>query len=189
MLQWRNSTLNFSSTATLRQSLDKVPQEELMRCRAKGVKVSDVVDFFEKEAGKVVISHVHPSWFTFTDGFQRGDATSIAKRLFDVTMSFLLLMVAWPFMLLTVLAIWIEDGFGAPIFYKQRRVGVNGRIYEVIKFRSMTVDAAKILRGVKRGSPRVLITRETYVTDAVKRVVPALPPKMVNRARRLLGMG
>lgn len=120
---------------------DNLPQDELLRCRAKGVKVIDVVDFFEKEAGKVVINHVQPSWFTFTDGFQRGDAGSIAKRLFDVTMSFLLLMIAWPLMLLTVLAIWLEDGFGAPIFYKQRRVGQNGRIYDVIKFRSMTVNA------------------------------------------------
>lgn len=45
--------------------------------------------------------------------------------------------------------------------------------------------AQKIIRGVKRGSPRVLITRETYMADAVKRVIPAIPPKVVNRARRL----
>ena len=56
-------------------------------------------------------------------------------------MSFLLLMVAWPFMLLTVIAIWLEDGVGAPVLFRQRRVGLNGRIYEVIKFRSMTVNA------------------------------------------------
>lgn len=120
---------------------EKVPQEELMRCRSMGVQVSDVVDFFEREAGKVLIGQVQPSWFTFTANFRSGKLNGIAKRLFDVTVSFLLLMVAWPFMLLTVLAIWIEDGFGAPILYRQRRVGLNGRIYDVIKFRSMSVSA------------------------------------------------
>ena len=58
-----------------------------------------------------------------------------------MTASFFLLMVTWPFMLLTVLAIWVEDGIGAPLLYRQRRVGLNGRIYEVIKFRSMSVNA------------------------------------------------
>jgi sugar transferase (PEP-CTERM system associated) len=118
-----------------------IPQEDLMRCRAIGARVLDLVDFFEQEAGKVLIKHVRPNWFAFTNGFRQANASSIGKRLFDVSMSFLLLMVSWPFMLLTVLAIWIEDGVAAPVFYKQRRVGLNGRVYEVIKFRSMTVNA------------------------------------------------
>ena len=120
---------------------NNMPQDELLRCRSMGVRVVDVVDFFEQEAGKVLVRHVHPSWFTFSDGFQRGDANHFGKRLFDVSVSFLLLMIAWPFMLLTVLAIWLEDGFGAPVLYRQRRVGLNGRIFEVIKFRSMTTCA------------------------------------------------
>jgi sugar transferase (PEP-CTERM system associated) len=120
---------------------DNVPQDELLRCRAMGVRVLDVVDFFEQEAGKVLIRHAHPSWFTYGKGYQRGDARNFAKRLFDVSMSFILLMVAWPFMLLAVLGIWLEDGIGAPILYRQRRVGLNGRLFDVIKFRSMTVNA------------------------------------------------
>ncbi|MFT4873906.1 TIGR03013 family XrtA/PEP-CTERM system glycosyltransferase [Congregibacter sp.] len=120
---------------------DNMPQDDLMHCRSMGVNVLDIVDFFEKEAGKVLIQHAHPSWFTFSSGFQRGDATNIVKRLFDVAMSFMLLMISWPFMLLAVVAIWMEDGVGAPILYKQRRVGLDGRIFEVIKFRSMTVNA------------------------------------------------
>ncbi|MEM6302899.1 MAG: TIGR03013 family XrtA/PEP-CTERM system glycosyltransferase, partial [Pseudomonadota bacterium] len=120
---------------------NNMPQEELMQCRSQGVRILDVVDFFEQQAGKVVINHVHPSWFTFASGFQRGDANSFAKRLFDVSISFMLLMVTWPIMLLTVMAIWMEDGLGSPVFYKQRRVGLNGRVFEVIKFRSMTVNA------------------------------------------------
>ena len=50
-------------------------------------------------------------------------------------------------------------------------------------------DAARrIIRGVKRGWPRLLITKETYVADAIKRVLPAIPPRVVNRARRLMGV-
>ncbi|MFT7288043.1 MAG: FlaA1/EpsC-like NDP-sugar epimerase, partial [Halieaceae bacterium] len=85
---------------------ENMPQEELGHCRSAGVRVSDVVDFFEREAGKVLVKHVQPNWFTFAEGFQRGGAGQIGKRLFDVTMSFILLMAAWPIMLLAVLAIW-----------------------------------------------------------------------------------
>lgn len=141
---------------------DNLPQEDLMQCRAMGIRVLDVIDFFEEEAGKVLIQHLHPSWFTFSNGFKRGDANGIAKRLFDVSMSFLLLMIAWPFMLLTVLAIWIEDGVGAPILYRQRRVGLNGRIYEVIKFRSMTVNAES------DGKARWATTNDARVTTVGK---------------------
>ena len=48
--------------------------------------------------------------------------------------------------------------------------------------------AAKIVKGIKRGSPRVLITKETYATDYIKRVFPALPPRLVSRARKLMGV-
>ncbi|MEM6484798.1 MAG: TIGR03013 family XrtA/PEP-CTERM system glycosyltransferase [Pseudomonadota bacterium] len=120
---------------------DSLPQEELLKCREQGVRVLDVVDFFEQVAGKVVIKHVHPSWFTFATGFQNRNANSFAQRIFDVSIAFVLLSLSWPVMLLTIAAIWIEDGIGAPVLYRQRRVGLNGRIFEVVKFRSMAVNA------------------------------------------------
>ena len=125
----------------LEERRDNIPQQELLRCRGIGVLVTDVVDFFEREAGKVLIEQAHPSWFTYGNGFQAAGRDPLGKRLFDVSMSFALLMIAWPFMLLTVIAIWIEDGIGAPVLYRQRRVGRNGRIFAVIKFRSMPVNA------------------------------------------------
>lgn len=48
--------------------------------------------------------------------------------------------------------------------------------------------AAKIVRGIKRGSPRVLITKETYATDVLKRLFPAVPPRLISRARQMLGI-
>ena len=120
---------------------DFLPGEELMRCRTLGVDVVDVLDFFEQEASKILVDHAHPEWFIFSHGFRNGSVYGVLKRSFDIGASFFLLCMAWPFMLLTVLAIWLEDGIGAPIIFRQRRVGLDGRIFEVYKFRSMTVDA------------------------------------------------
>lgn len=63
------------------------------------------------------------------------------KRLFDITLSLLAMIIAAPIMLITALAIKLEDG--GPVFYKQRRVTVNGREFDILKFRSMIVDAEK----------------------------------------------
>ncbi|MEM1142053.1 MAG: TIGR03013 family XrtA/PEP-CTERM system glycosyltransferase [Pseudomonadota bacterium] len=118
-----------------------LPGEELMRCRTMGVAVVDILDFFEQEAGKVLVNYAQPEWFIFSNGFPTSRIYAVFKRAFDIVAAFLLLMVAWPFMLLTVLAIWWEEGLGAPVIYRQRRVGQDGRIFEVKKFRSMSVDA------------------------------------------------
>jgi sugar transferase (PEP-CTERM system associated) len=120
----------------------QLPMDELFQCRVSGVKVMDLPSFFEQEAGKILVDFVTPGWMTFAvNGFSASKASMMAKRWFDLLAAFLLLMFAWPFMLLTALAIWIEDGIGSPIFYRQERVGQHGRLFKVIKFRSMTVDA------------------------------------------------
>ena len=59
----------------------------------------------------------------------------------NILTSVLLLSMAWPIMLITALAIWMETG--RPVFYRQIRVGRNNRNFEILKFRSMTVDAEK----------------------------------------------
>jgi NAD(P)-dependent dehydrogenase (short-subunit alcohol dehydrogenase family) len=65
---------------------------------------------------------------------------------------------------------------------------INAGLLRHFETKTMSPDRAahKIIRGIKRGSPRVLITRETYATDVIKRVLPALHPKVMNRARSLL---
>jgi len=125
----------------LDEKRDSLPTDELFKCRLQGVKVYDLVNFFEREAGKILVDFAQPTWMTFTEGFNSSTASKIAKRWFDVSASFMLLMFAWPIMLLAAIAIWIEDGFKAPIFFLQERVGQHGRVFRVIKFRSMSVDA------------------------------------------------
>ena len=78
------------------------------------------------------------------------------KRLFDILLSLLAMVVAAPIMLITALAIKIEDG--GPVFYKQKRVTINGKIFEILKFRSMIVDAEK------DGNTRPAVDRDPRIT-------------------------
>ena len=65
----------------------------------------------------------------------------IAKRAMDIVLSACALAVLWPLLLLIALAIWIDDP--GPVFYRQVRVGRNGKTFRIFKFRSMVMDADK----------------------------------------------
>ncbi|MCB1675278.1 MAG: TIGR03013 family PEP-CTERM/XrtA system glycosyltransferase, partial [Halioglobus sp.] len=119
----------------------QTPSDELFQCRLRGVNVLDLVSFFEQEAGKILVDFATDDWISFSEGFRSSSASRLAKRWFDLLASTLLLAIAWPFMLLTVLAIWLEDGFSAPVLFRQTRVGLHGKEFKVLKFRSMRVDA------------------------------------------------
>lgn len=120
-----------------------LPVDELLDCKTSGVSVLDLVTFFERQLGKVRLDFLNPSWLIYSDGFRSGTLKEYSKRVFDLSASFALLMIAWPVMLLTAVAILLQDGWGMPVLYRQRRVGANGKIFEVLKFRSMRVDAEK----------------------------------------------
>lgn len=119
------------------------PMRDLLECRLEGVEVTELVSFLERETGKVRLDVLNPSWMIFSDGFRRGRIHAVLERIFDVLMSFALLLVAAPFMLLTALAIKLEDGLRAPLLYGQIRVGERGRPFRVLKFRSMRIDAER----------------------------------------------
>lgn len=118
-----------------------LPVDELVQCRLDGVEVLDMATFFEREAGKIMLDFLSPSWLVFSDGFAMGYWRTLSKRAFDILASLGLLMVAWPLMLLALVAIWIEDGFSAPVVFRQRRVGLYGEEFDLLKLRSMRVDA------------------------------------------------
>jgi len=120
---------------------DQTPTDELFKCRLQGVKVLNLVNFFEREAGKILVDFATPGWMTLTEDLRSNTSSSLTKRCFDICASFLLLMATWPLMVVTALAIWLEDGFSSPIFFSQERVGLGGKAFKVLKFRSMSVDA------------------------------------------------
>ena len=117
----------------------KLPIRELLECRLQGVDVTDVVSFLERETGKINLSLVSPSWLIFESGFRRQLARRVAQRVFDVIASLIVLVPASPVMLIAALLVKLEDG--GPVFYRQCRVGKNGVNFNVLKFRSMRVDA------------------------------------------------
>ncbi len=118
-----------------------LPLRELLDCKMRGVKVYDLSSFFERTRGQVRVDSLRASWLIYGDGFRQGVMRTVVKRFFDLFASFVLLVLAVPVMLLTALLILLEDR--GPIFYRQVRVGRNGRQFKVIKFRSMRTDAEK----------------------------------------------
>jgi len=121
----------------------RFPMDQLLECRLDGIDIVDVVTFLERETGKVRLDVLNPSWMIFSEGFRRGRINATFERLFDVVASFLLLLVTLPFMVLTAIAIKLEDGLRASLFYGQERVGQYGKNFRVLKFRSMREDAER----------------------------------------------
>ena len=120
-----------------------LPVDALLECKQRGVSVTELAEFFEREAGKIKMDLTNPSWLVFSDGFNISPMRRAIKRMFDVTTSAVVLLAAWPLMLATAVAIRLESGRGAPILYRQERVGENGKSFPVIKFRSMSTDAER----------------------------------------------
>lgn len=118
-----------------------MPLRQLLDCKLYGIRVVDLATYFEKTLAQIKISHVHAGWLIFGDGFNQGMMRSAVKRVFDLLSSVFLLIVTMPVMLVTALLIKLESP--GPLFYTQERVGLNGRTFKVIKFRSMRQDAEK----------------------------------------------
>jgi sugar transferase (PEP-CTERM system associated) len=117
----------------------KLPVQELLRAKMAGVRVEDATTTYERITGKILIDDLRPSWLIFSDGFRVSRVTRLMKRTIDLTLSLVMLIVALPAMLVTALAILIEDG--RPVLYRQERVGESGRTFTLSKFRSMRKDA------------------------------------------------
>lgn len=118
-----------------------LPIQELLNCKLRGIDVMDLVEFLERESGKIRVDLVNPGWLILTPGFRITRIRRFAKRVLDLLVSGVALLLLWPIMLLVVLAIKIEDGLRAPVLYRQQRVGYHGDVFKVLKFRSMREDA------------------------------------------------
>jgi sugar transferase (PEP-CTERM system associated) len=116
-----------------------LPVSELLECKMQGVSVVDALTFWEREAGQIDPVRAGAGWLTFSGGFAFDRRRRVVKRGSDLVISAGFLLAILPLALLTALAIRLESP--GPIFYRQERVGLNGKVFRVWKFRSMRVDA------------------------------------------------
>ncbi len=119
------------------------PYQEILECKMNGVQITDITGFLEQRTSKIKLDTIRPSDMIFADGYSHAALASWGKRMFDIGASIMLLAVAWPVMVLTTAAILIESGRGATILYRQERVGRFGKTFDVLKFRSMRMDAER----------------------------------------------
>ena len=133
-----------------------MPMRELLDCKLNGIKVVDIATHFEQFLGQIRLDAVSAGWLIFGNGFNQGFTRSMVKWVFDIVGSSVLLLLASPVMLVTSVLILLEGG--GPIFYRQERVGLHGRTFNVIKFRSMRNDAEK------DGTPRWASAGDARVT-------------------------
>jgi len=139
----------------LEERRNALPLKDLLRIKTAGVHVNDFSSFIERETGRVDLDTVNPSWLIFSDGFSSGRAmSSFAKRLFDVTASAVLLLLTIP--LIVIFAILVKLDSKGPAFFRQKRVGLYGECFDVIKLRSMRTDAeAGGAQWASKNDPRV----------------------------------
>ncbi|MBW8785436.1 MAG: TIGR03013 family PEP-CTERM/XrtA system glycosyltransferase [Novosphingobium sp.] len=117
-----------------------LPLGDLLRIKTAGVHVNEFSSFLERETGRIDLDTVNPSWLIFSDGFSSGRTlSSAAKRVFDVTVSCVLLALTVP--VIGIFALLVKLDSPGPAFFRQIRVGLYGQPFAMIKLRSMRCDA------------------------------------------------
>ncbi len=123
-----------------------LPVEHLFKCKTRGIDVIEILDFIEQETGQIAVNLIYPSWVIYANGLDLNQRfkTNLDYKL-NAVLALLMLMLTWPVMLVTALLIYLEDGrkSGTSVFYRQLRVGFDGKPFYIIKFRSMRADAEK----------------------------------------------
>jgi len=118
--------------------LDKntnTPDEQILDLYKKGVEVIDITQAYEKFLQKIPVGYASATWILNNIDKDENFAYKISRRLMDIVVSLAILIVASPFLLIAIIARLIEDG--RPIFYNQKRVGLNGKTFNLYKLRSM----------------------------------------------------
>ena len=132
-----------------------LPVRQLLHCKLTGIKVTDFLDFWERETRTVDLEALRPSWLFYSDGFRCGIVDKLLKRAFDIMVSLALLVFSLPLLAATACLIKLDSR--GPILYRQERVGVRGQAFTILKFRSMRIDAEPdgSPKWAAKGDPRV----------------------------------
>jgi sugar transferase (PEP-CTERM system associated) len=125
---------------SLADARGRLPMEQLLEMKLSGsVTFDHLASVYEEYTGKIAVENLRPSWFIFSPGFRKTRALLVVKRALDVVVALIGLALCFP--LLVLLAIAVRASSPGPAFYRQARVGQNGRVFSVCKLRSMRQDA------------------------------------------------
>jgi sugar transferase (PEP-CTERM system associated) len=130
-----------SIVISLKDRRGTLPIHEILECKMNGIEVMEWPTFYEKNMNKIDIMNVNPSHLVLGDGFQRNRITIVLKGVMDRALALVGLACFAPFGVL--IAIAIKRNSPGPVLYSQERVGLNGKTFKILKFRSMVVDAEK----------------------------------------------
>lgn len=124
---------------SLKERRGQTPVKELLHLKFAGIAVEDAHMVCEQIDGRIRLEHLSPSWMILSEGFRKSGLLLAAKRMSDVLASLLLLVLTLPIMGLVAVAIWLESG--SPVLFRQERIGLGGKPFEILKFRSMSQNA------------------------------------------------
>ena len=124
---------------SLADARGKLPMDRLLDMKLAGVTFDHLATVYEEYTGKIALENLRPSWLIFSAGFRKTRWMLAAKRTTDITVSTVMFALALPVMLLA--AAFVKMTSKGPAIYRQSRVGLNGRLFVIYKFRSMREDA------------------------------------------------
>jgi len=140
----------------LRERRKRLPVEVLLRARSEGIRIEEAATLYEKLTGRIPVESIFPSTLIYADGFAKQSVLRlIITRLASMVVALCGLVLSAPLMIVTALLIRLESP--GPVFYRQERVGKDGKTFEILKFRSMRTDAERNLtpRWACRNDPRI----------------------------------
>jgi sugar transferase (PEP-CTERM system associated) len=118
-----------------------LPTEQLLNIKEQGVPVIDIISFLERETAKTDLDLLTPAHLIYAPAGYTELHYSWTKRIFDIVVSTTMFVITLPIFALVILCLWISEGPRAPIMYRQERTGRRGIPFQLLKFRSMRVDA------------------------------------------------
>src|SRR5437867_1694392 len=116
-----------------------LPIQAILEYKLQGIEVEDWPAFYEKLTTKLLVSHIRPSWLAFSDGFRQSRLDDVLRRTLDIVVSASACLSSLP--VLAVLAVLIKLDSRGSVFFQQERVGKSGRVFALLKLRTMRLDA------------------------------------------------
>ena len=140
---------------SLADARGKLPMEKLLEMRIDGIAFDHLASVYEEYTGKIAVENLRPSWLIFAPGFAKSRVLRTTKRLIDLVVGGLGILLSLPLAAVAVIAIRLTSP--GPVLYRQRRVGQHGRVFMLYKFRSMRADAEATTGAVwaKRNDSRI----------------------------------